>query len=536
MIKRIFSVKKIIFSIIFGFITGFIFAAGKVLDNTDSIDFKQIAMYEKWTIIMIVTSLFCFWAWELIDIISHKIKRIDKNIPMWLAYVIMIVAWVPTWFSIFPGAFNYDAYDEWMMVANGNVTAHHPVIHVIVLGGLVELANKIWGSYNAGIAIYTVIQMCLLSFIFSIAIKKLQKWNCGLVIQIIALLFYALSPVIQLFSVAATKDTIFNGLELLFFLECIDIFREKEAYFANNKALIRLGIIGFLTMIMRNNGVYIVLFALIVIFISLFSKLTLIWKKALFLCLMLLVPYILFIGPIYSIFGITGAKVQEKLAVPMQQLARVYNYEKETLSNDEKEKILVYFSEESLDAYKSTVSDIVKMGFNNEAYDDDTIGFYKLWLELGRKHPFIYVSSFLINTVDGWYPGAVVDGYRFGDGRSSYFDYKVAEPGNSAVILDGLNSKWNYISNDVSSQKGLLFILLLSPGTYLLFFVFTWLYHASRGNYCFVNAGLMQVIHYATVLVGPIALVRYELNFFYIFPIIIGCFLVNVNLKDEKEV
>ena len=45
------------------------------------------------------------------------------------------------------------------------------------------------------------------------------------------------------------------------------------------------------------------------------------------------------------------------------------------------------------------------------------------------EHPLTYVNSLLINTVDFWYPGAVVDGYRHGDGRSSYFDYKVDEPG-----------------------------------------------------------------------------------------------------------
>lgn len=46
-----------------------------------------------------------------------------------------------------------------------------------------------------------------------------------------------------------------------------------------------------------------------------------------------------------------------------------------------------------------------------------------------------YLNSFLINTVDFWYPNAVVDGYRFDYGRGSYFDHKVSEPGEETTLL-----------------------------------------------------------------------------------------------------
>ena len=76
-----------------------------------------------------------------------------------------------------------------------------------------------------------------------------------------------------------------------------------------------------------------------------------------------------------------------------------------------------------------------------------------LWIRWGMEHPLTYVNSLLINTVDFWYPGAVVDGYRHGDGRSSYFDYKVDEPGKEIGLLPSVHDYYEAISHDSDVQK-----------------------------------------------------------------------------------
>lgn len=66
---------------------------------------------------------------------SWKASSIKFNLPYGLCVLILLICWTPAWLSLFPGAFAYDAYSEWEQIKNGMVTAHHPVIHVLLLGG-----------------------------------------------------------------------------------------------------------------------------------------------------------------------------------------------------------------------------------------------------------------------------------------------------------------------------------------------------------------------------------------------------------------
>lgn len=77
-------------------------------------------------------------------------------------------------------------------------------------------------------------------------------------------------------------------------------------------------------------------------------------------------------------------------------------------------------------------------------------------VQMGVEHPLTYLNSFLINTVDFWYPNAVVDGYRDAYGRSSYFDYKVSEPGEEIVLPPGVHRYYEAISLDPQVQKNAL--------------------------------------------------------------------------------
>ena len=72
----------------------------------------------------------------------HKLIALDKRIGFVGAMVIMLLLWIPTWLSVFPGVFSYDAYDEWQQVVTGNITAHHPVLHVLFLGGIVARSSR----------------------------------------------------------------------------------------------------------------------------------------------------------------------------------------------------------------------------------------------------------------------------------------------------------------------------------------------------------------------------------------------------------
>ena len=79
---------------------------------------------------------------------------------------IIFLCYLIVFLGIYPGFFVYDAQDELMQVITRSFSTHHPLFHVLLMGGTVQLIHKLTGSYNAGIACYTLLQMAALSLIF----------------------------------------------------------------------------------------------------------------------------------------------------------------------------------------------------------------------------------------------------------------------------------------------------------------------------------------------------------------------------------
>ncbi len=535
-----FSKKRILnstlYSALFGIIAGFLFSAGKVLDKTDSIQFSDPGLYLRMVIIAVISSFICFGLWTAWDfIVSKSVKETKaKRIPFPVMMGVQFLLWIPYWLSVYPGVFSYDAYDEWRMVADGIYSSHHPLIHTLFLGGAVEGIHAITGNYNLGIAVYTIVQMLLLSACFSYIIYRLNKRFHSFFMQVATLVYFSLQPVIAMFAIAAVKDTLFCAAEMAFFLLIFEFFRNREEFLKDRNNVKELAAFAFLTMILRNNGLYIALVCVVLILIFSIPYLKKYYKKLLLLIALIAVPYFLYIGPLSLAFRCKVYEPQEKLSVPLQQMARVYKYNKDTLPKEETDLLMQYVPEVNLEAYRATVSDFVKTEFNTEKYREDSASFYKLWLTWGKRYPMTYISSFLINTVDGWYPGAVIDGYRKED-LSSYFDYRVAPPGEEVVLIPFLHEKLDSISYNKESQQGIFFLLFFSPGWFLLCFIHFWFYAISRRYKSFSLAGLVHILHYATVLLGPMALVRYELNFFYGIPVFIWCILEEYNGSKGKE-
>lgn len=75
-------------------------------------------------------------------------------------FLFFLLVWGIVLLAVYPGFFVYDAQDEFNQVAMRRFTTHHPLLHVVLLGGIVSLGNKIFASYNAGIALYMVFRCC----------------------------------------------------------------------------------------------------------------------------------------------------------------------------------------------------------------------------------------------------------------------------------------------------------------------------------------------------------------------------------------
>lgn len=461
--------------------------------------------------------------------LQYDPKKIPFSLPGWACVCILLGCWLPAWLSLFPGAFSYDALAEWEQVRDGVITAHHPVIHVLWLGGLVEGIHALTGSYNAGIAVYTFSQMVILAVIFSCTLRFLDDFHVPGILQWLSLLFYGLSPVMQLFSISATKDVLFSGVLLLFLQQLIRLCCRGEIYFQGIKSWLAFGTIAFLSMILRNNGLYITLGTFLVLLLRMKK-----YRKKIGLVLLgICVAYGMYIGPFYGMLDVARGGIEEMLSVPIQQMARVHRYGFDSLDEEDLDIVYQVLPKEYLDDYRATVSDFVKKGFQRDAFETYKKDMIRIWGKWGMAHPLTYVNSFLVNTVDFWYPHAVIDGYKDVYGKSSYFDYKVDKPGSEVVLLPGLHQYYEQISFDRQAQRSPFAFLVLSPGWYLVvaMTVFGYLWRIRR--YEFVAPGALFVFSILTVLLGPMALVRYVLIFYYGFPVLLAIDLQPIHLYGE---
>jgi hypothetical protein len=130
----------------------------------------------------------------------------------WLTiWGILIVLQIPVMLAEFPGFFCYDAQDELNQVLTRTFSTHHPLAHVLILGGNIALGHKLTGSWNIGICFHLTMQMLFMTGVFAyaltflrknIAIKSVDKVSGNInyrgkkVYRTIAVLFFGLFPTI----------------------------------------------------------------------------------------------------------------------------------------------------------------------------------------------------------------------------------------------------------------------------------------------------------------------------------------------------
>lgn len=301
--------RKLTFPVVAGIFFAFCYVAGYQLDRFDTLDLTDKGFYVKWALAAVGIAVALFLLWRLLDKrMECRPRRMAENAAAngkrtgrtrLICAAVLFVSWIPTWLSLFPGAFSYDAFDEWEQVHNGMLTAHHPVAHVLLLGGLTEGTYLLTGSYNLGIGIYTLLQMLIFAWALSAVIAFMAEFGVPRFVRVLTIAFYVVSPVVQLFSICATKDVLFSAAELIFFLYVVRLCVNRELA-GDRKQMILFGLSALCTIIFRNNGIYIVILTLLVVGVVFRRELAKYRRTLLWLLSVIVVPWLLYVGPVYQ--------------------------------------------------------------------------------------------------------------------------------------------------------------------------------------------------------------------------------------------
>lgn len=459
---------------------------------------------------------------ELRKLQEERVVKKDFQIKSWLVKAgIIFLCYLPVFLAVYPGFFVYDAQDELMQVVTRNFSTHHPLVHVLLLGGIIQLFYKLTGSYNIGIACYTLFQMLVMAGIFGWCVERLKMRGLKKPGQVLLTLYFGLCPVLVMFSLCSAKDGLFTGMLLIMAVLLQEMCKAPEQFFKNRGEMLLLGLASLGMMLLRHNGFYAFLVFVPVVMLCLKKY----WKKVLTYLLIVVVLYFGVDKGLTAVFHADASENQEMLTVPIMQMARVYNTA-EDIPEEEKEILHRYLPEEALERYVPKVSDGVKIAFNNQEFAGNKGSFLKLWLKWGTENPFTYINAWFMTSYGFWYPDTVIDVYRgntvftYTYEDSSYFGYEVEQPGVRESKIPWLDEFYQNMSLEIFQQKVPVVSMLFSPGAlfWMMMFLLGFLCYSGQSRRCI--SFVLPLLVWLTVILGPTYLVRYVVFLWFVVPLL----------------
>lgn len=324
--------------------------------------------------------------------------------PFGVSYCIILLCWLPWVLSYYPASMDWDVYlqiSSTMSFGKWVPSNHHPWFSSWVLTQFFKLGRAM-GSDNAGIFIFVCLRDLLIVAIYSQCVSLLHKSGVKRWICLMTMFYYAVTPVWGAYAKHGFKDTFSTALFCAYMTSLIVIvLRAKEGQLRWPDCL-WYGFITLMTSLFRNNPIYAMAPATVLLMIFLFTR-KLDWKKIVVLPL----GAILFFGINHYALnygGILPGRSVEALSIPVQQTGRTVKYHGDTITPQEKQAINGYLDYPSMAGmYDPLVSDPIKNRCKERTCGAGAIkAYYKTWLRMFPKYPDTYIEATIGNSY-GYY-------------------------------------------------------------------------------------------------------------------------------------
>ncbi|MDE6212576.1 MAG: hypothetical protein K2M70_03765 [Lachnospiraceae bacterium] len=473
---------------------------------------------------------------------------------MWLFYLAFIFAcWLPVFLAYYPSVFAYDAEGQLYQVIAGDYSTHHPLLHTLFLGAFFRLGGRM-GSYSAGMAVHSVVQMLLMAGAFAGALTYLYEKRTARWTRIVLLLFYGLFPTNSVLAISTTKDVLFSALVLLYTICFYRLTCDRNMQVTRKERAVCI-LLGVLMLLLRNNAVYAFVVSVPVLFFGMrrvkndqiSQQENILWdgraagKEYLHLSLGILLLFAVSAALLKTLTHAQSGSPREMLSVPLQQMARVWvNKENGELMDDQslRQEMEKYMPPEwGFSVYDPHLADRVK---NIAIIHDDPKGLIKTWIRLGMEYPGIYIDAFLDNSVGLWFLTDDTHARVYGIGTETGFGYLSTDnrtmPAGCEIVehsyLPGLRAIMEKIVSDNEYEDWPVIKFLFAPALYwwlLYLYVVVVLY---KKRYREVLPAVFLVVYYLTLLLSPTVLIRYMYPLVVTVPVILSC--VTSEKKEEN--
>lgn len=447
---------------------------------------------------------------------SARIASLSNARRTAMLFAVVFVLWIPAFLAFFPGNYSSDGPLQVSALLNGGyIDGHWPAVHTLVLTGCLQAGNALFGSYNAGLSVYCILQAALLAFAMSFAASRLVSWRVPVPFVLVATAIMVLNPVVQAYAFTTTKDSFFAAFFLVALVCMVEVVRDPEASFADKRLLGLTFAAIFLMCLMRKQGMYVGAVAGVAMLIFLKTnrlRQAILWFAPI-ICAMV------FTAALAAVLPTVADSSREVLSVPSQQIARVYEYDRDSLSEDDIAWISRYYDVEGLDGYLEPISDPAKGALIESAYATDKLDYLALWCHLGSSHPGLYAEAFFWGCIGYTYPSAAV--FNRWTGLSPWNEFGITLtgvdadnqitqncllPGYYQYLYDG--TWWMFPNNKLLTlwvHPALPFFVLLLCTAFIV----------RNKRYRYLLPLSFPGVYWLSLILGPVMCIRYVAPLFY---------------------
>jgi len=427
--------------------------------------------------------------------------------------IVTACAWLPVYLAYFPSIFSYDGEAQLSQVISGMYSTHHPLIHTLFMGWCMN-AMYSHGGINAGMTLYSGIQLLLMSAIMGWTYAELYRVTQRLKPVIIYGVFICLFPVHAILAVSTTKDVLFSGGVLIFILlmrRCVENGYidngSDDSKSLNNLLLIKILLSSVIMLLLRNNAQYALL--ILVVFLLIYKRP---WKIIAVLSLSIVIATLAGTGLKGALNAQSGSP-REALSVPIQQMARTCYLHGDEFDDATKADVSLILDEEAISRYDEHLADPVKERISMK---QPTL-LVKTWLKLGRRYPGCYFDAWLLTTEGAWYVRDTSCNRIYGEGSATGFGYLSTDlrwmPEGFQVtnesLIPALRSALEKLVSDNSFEKIPVVRLAFAPSLYFWMVIGYVYFCLVKRKYNMIVPVVFLLTYYLTILMSPAILVRY---------------------------
>ena len=312
---------------------------------------------------------------------------------------LLFLVWLPVKLSLYPAAIPGDGFVMLNQAAGlGRIVNNHSVLYVLLLRGALSLGKAFSLQADTTLFLFTELQSLIAAFVLTwfllrLLTRKAPLWFVGL-----ALVFFALEPVIPVYSITVLKDTPYALSFVVFCVLLLDVVRAKQK--PQTRQLVALGCAGLAVSLFRNQGIYSVLLALVVAAIFLRPA-----RRGLVKVALACGAFIFVLNVAYYALNMS-APATDPYGVMIQQVARVLAGEKQLTHEDEQVISHIMPLQDWKKLYVPYIVDPIKWSptFSDEYFFNNQRAFVHVWLREFLRYPGIYMQAWAFQTKGFWDP------------------------------------------------------------------------------------------------------------------------------------